>query len=155
MEGVEPEHLTDAERYERAYAFAARHLAEEFRTAAQIDHDKLAMYATRGLIGPGIKGPHDIDEVVKLIEERGIDIAGERVALVVGLVDDKVRVANTRQVRMEQRLGDLARAAALDKTGALSPAAIQAAIDTSGIRFAGEQGRDSAPRPMRSEPAAG
>ena len=140
MEGVEPEKLSDAERYERAYTFAARHLAEEFRTAAQIDHDKLAMYATRGLIGPGIKGPHDIDEVVKLIEERGIDIAGERVALVVGLVDDKVRVANTRQVRMEQRLAELARAAALDTSGALTPAAIHAAIDTSGIRFDGEHG---------------
>src|SRR6185312_2988236 len=59
MEGHEHEPLTDAERFERAYAFAARHIAEEFRTAAQIDHDKLAMYAARGLIGTGIKGPHD------------------------------------------------------------------------------------------------
>ena len=113
------------------------------------------MYATRGLIGPGIKGPHDIDEVVKLIEEREIDIAGERVALVVGLVDDKVRVANTRQVRIEQRLAELARAAALDTSGALSPAAIHAAIDTSGIRFDGEHGPGQRARPMRSEPAAG
>ena len=114
------------------------------------------MYAARGLIGPGIKGPHDIDEVVKLVEERGIDIAGERVALVVGLVDDKVRVANTRQVRMEQRLGELARAAALDKTGALSPAAIQAADCTPRESGSPEsRGRISSPRPTRSEPAAG
>jgi hypothetical protein len=32
LEGAMAPQLTDAERYERAYAFAARHLAEEFHT---------------------------------------------------------------------------------------------------------------------------
>ena len=45
-----------AERFDAAYRFAARHLAQEFHTAAVIDHDKLRMYAARGLIGTGIAG---------------------------------------------------------------------------------------------------
>ena len=47
-------HRTDTERFDAAYQFAARHLAQEFETAAVIDHDKLRLYAARGLIGTGI-----------------------------------------------------------------------------------------------------
>jgi hypothetical protein len=140
IDEVEHEQLSDAERYNRAYAFAARHLAEEFRTAAQIDHDKLGMWAARGLIGTGIKGPEDIDEVVKLIEERGLEIDGKRVALVTGVVGDKVRVAHTEQIRIERKLGELAAAAVRDKSGALSAAEIRAAIEASGLDFSGEHG---------------
>ena len=89
--------LSDDERFDRAYEFAARHLADEFHTAAVIDHEKLGLYAARGLIGAGIAGgPDDIKRVVELIEERGIRIDGEHVALVVGLFDDKVRVSQHR-----------------------------------------------------------
>ena len=38
------------------------------------------------------------------MEERGIRLGGEHVALVVGMFDDKVRVTNTAQIRIEQRL---------------------------------------------------
>ena len=41
MERRPHERLTDEERFDRAYDFAARHLAEEFHTAAVIDHEKL------------------------------------------------------------------------------------------------------------------
>ena len=85
MEGVVHERLTDDERFDRAYEFAARHLAEEFHTAAVLDHEKLRLYAARGLIGTGITGgPDDIKRVVELLEERGIRLKGEHVALVVG-----------------------------------------------------------------------
>src|SRR5208337_5098481 len=96
LAGVKYEKLSDDERYEIAYDFAARCLAEEFRTAAVIDHDKLGMYAARGVIGAGIAGgPDDIKRVVELLESRGIRIAGEHVALVVGLFEDRVRVSHT------------------------------------------------------------
>jgi hypothetical protein len=86
MEGVVPERLSDGERSERAYEFAARHLAEEFHSAAVVEHEKLGLYAARGLIGTGIAGgSDDITRVVKLLEERGIRLKGEHVALVVGL----------------------------------------------------------------------
>jgi hypothetical protein len=131
---------TEEQRLDCAYEFAARHLAEEFRTAAVIDHEKLGLYAARGLIGTGIAGgPADIRRVVELLKERGIRFRGERVALVVGVMDDKVRVANTAQIRIEQSLADLAHASARDRTGALSTAAVRQAIERSGIAFTGQQ----------------
>ena len=139
MEGVEHIRLTDAERFDQAYAFAARHLAKEFHTAAVIDHDKLRMYATRGLIGAGIAGgPDDIDRVVGLIEARGIQLRGEHVALLVGQAGEKVRVTNSAQIRIEQGLTQHAWRAAKDRSGALSPEAIKAAVDASGLDFTRE-----------------
>ena len=140
LEEVEHERLTDEERFDRAYRFAARHLAEEFRTAAVIDHEKLGLYAARGLIGVGIAGgPSDIKRVVALLEERGVRLRGEHVALVVGMFEDKVRVTNTAQIRIEQKLTDLARASARDRAGALSVRQIRDARGRSGIAFTAEQ----------------
>jgi TrwC relaxase/AAA domain len=128
-----------AERFDAAYRFAARHLAQEFHTAAVIDHDKLRVYAARGLIGTGIAGGvDDIDQVVSLIAQRGLKLKGEQVALIVGMSGDKVRVTNTAQVRIEESLASEASRAAADKTGALSHAAIAAAIATSGLDFTSE-----------------
>jgi len=139
MDAVEHAHLTDGERFDRAYQFAARHLAQEFHTAAVIDHDKLRLYAARGLIGTGIAGgPDDIDRVVELLEQRGLVLHGEHVALVAGMLDDTVRVTNTAQIRIEEDLARQAHRAALDKSGALSTAAIRAAIAASGLDFGRE-----------------
>ena len=98
------------------------------------------MYAARGLIGVGISGgPRDIRRVVELLEERGIQMKGEHVALIVGMTDNKVRVTNTAQVRVEGKLGDLARRSARDKSAALSPTAIKVAIARGGVRFTHQQ----------------
>ncbi|QDD96932.1 MobF family relaxase [Roseomonas mucosa] len=130
MEEVEHTRLPDAERLDRAYRFAAQHLATEFHTAAVIDHDRLRLHAARGLIGTGIgSGTGDIDRVVELIEQRGITLRGEHVALLVGLSGDKVRVTNTAQLRLEESLQAQAYRAARDRSGALPAAAITAAID--------------------------
>ena len=137
---VEYEALPDEQRFDRAYRFAAARLVEEFETAAVIDHDKLGMYAARGLIGVGISGgPRDIRRVVELLEERGIQMKGQHVALIVGMTDNKVRVTNTAQVRIEEKLAELARKSARDKSDALSPTAIKAAIGRSAVRFTHEQ----------------
>ena len=127
LAGVKYDRLSDDERYEIAYDFAARYLAEEFCTAAVISHDKLGMYAARGLIGTGVAGgPDDIRRVVELLESRGIRIAGEHVALVVGLFDDEVRVSHTAQIRIEETLAQLAQQNVRDRSGALSVAALAA-----------------------------
>ena len=138
MEGVKYERLSDVERFEQAYEFAARHLEADFQTAAVLDHDKLRLHAARGLIGAGINGPEDIDSVVELLESRGIELRGEHVALLVGMKDDTVSVTNTAQVRIEESLAAQARQAALDKSGALSTQAIQAAVAASGLDFTSE-----------------
>lgn len=134
------EALTTEQRFDRAYKFAARHLAEEFRTAAVITHEKLGLYAARGLIGVGISGgPDDIKAVVQLIEERGIRFRGEHVALVTGIMDSQVRVTNTAQIRTEQAVLDRVRENAGNKTEALSAQAISQEIARSGVTFTGEQ----------------
>ncbi len=131
----------EEERIERAYAFAARHLAREFHTAGVVDHDKLRLYAARGLIGTGVANVLDIDKVVEQIETRGIDLRGERVALLLGFSGDKVRVTNTAQVRIEESLSTAAAGAARDRSNALSPDAVEAAIARSELRFDSEHGR--------------
>ena len=74
LENVKVPVLTDAERFDHAYRYAARHLAETFKTAAVIDHDLLRTFAVRGLIGVGIAGGHqDIDRLVELIEHTVAD----------------------------------------------------------------------------------
>ncbi len=138
LEGAQHEHLTDGERFELAYAFAARHLGREFETAAVLDHDKLRLYAARGLIGTGITGPDDIDRVVELLESRGIELRGEHVALIMGETENLVRVTNTAQVRIERGLAQQAKRAALDKSGALSAQAIRSAVARSGLDFTTE-----------------
>jgi TrwC relaxase/AAA domain len=140
LAGVQHETLPDEDRCEIAYDFAARYLAEEFRTAAVISHDRLGMYAARGLIGTGIAGgPDDIKRVVELLESRGIRVAGEHVALVVGLFDDRVRVSHTAQICIEEKLARLAHRNARDRSGALSTAALRSAVEAVGINFTAEQ----------------
>ena len=138
LEGIKHRQLTDTQRFDLAYAFAARHLETEFHTAAVLDADKLRLYAVRGLIGTGIKGPEDIDRVVELLESRGIELKGERVGLVIGMTDEQVRFTNTAQIRIEEDLARKGRAAAIDKTGALSTTVLLSAIQASGLDFESE-----------------
>lgn len=140
FDGATYETLTDEQRIDRAYRFAARHLAEEFRTAAVIGHEKLGLYAARGLIGVGIAGgPDDIEAVVQRLEEKGIRLRGEHVALVTGIIDGQVRVTNSAQLRIERAVLDLAREAAGDRSGALSTKVLQAAMQRAEINFTAEQ----------------
>ena len=138
LEGIEHAKLSDQERFDLVYAFAARHLETDFHTAAVIDHDRLRYQVARGFIGVGSNGPEDIDHVVDLLHTRGIELRGEHVALVSGITDDKVRVTNTAQVRIEESLALEARLAALDTSGALSTPAIRAAVAASGLDFTSE-----------------
>ena len=69
------------------------------------------------------------------IEERGIRLKGEHVALVVGLFDENVRVTNTAQISIEQSLAESEKAIARDMTGALSVRAIA----DGGIAFTPDQ----------------
>ena len=146
LESAEPTQLVDAERYDRAYAFAARHLAKEFHTASVIDYCKLRTYAARGLIQTGISGIQDIDRVVELLEQRGIRFRGEHAALIVGLSGTAVRVTHTTQIRIEEDVTRRARAAATQRTGALTIEAVAAAIRASNLDFTREPDHGDAQR---------
>ncbi len=136
MEGVAAPALSDAERFERAYAFAAKHLATEFHTTAVLTQDKVRTIAARSLIGVGIAGgAADIDRVMDLLEQRGLQVRGEHAALIAGLQGDKVSFTHTAQVRIEETLASRARSIARDRSGALSREALTRAIDASGLDF--------------------
>jgi len=147
MEGAATPALTDAERFERAYAFTAKHLATEFHTTAVLTQDKVRTIAARSLIGVGIAGgAADIDRVMELLEHRGLPIRGEHAALIMGMQGDKVSFTHTAQVRIEETLAERARLTARDRTGALSRQAISAAIDASGLDFTREPEHGAAQR---------
>ena len=93
------------------------------------------MHAARSLIGTGIGSVKDIDRIVALVEERGLEFKSEQVALVVGLMDEKVRVTNSAQICIEQHLAERATLAAQNRSGTLSPAALRQVIDASGLDF--------------------
>ena len=136
LEGAVAPVLADQERLDRAYEFAAKQLAAEFHTAAVLTQDKVRTFAARGLIGVGISGgAADIDRVMELIEARGLTIRGEHAALITGVIDEKVKMTNTAQVRIEETLASRAKVAARDRSGALSEAAITAAINASSLDF--------------------
>lgn len=124
--------LTDEQRLEKAYAFAAKHISKEFRTKAVLDHDWLAIWAARGLIEPGVKGPGDVHRVVRMLEERGITFNGKPAQLYAAVVDGRVRVANSGQVALERRVAALSTDAAADKSRALPAEAFSAALARSG-----------------------
>jgi hypothetical protein len=63
----------------------------------------------------------------------------EHVALVVGLFDGKLRVSNTAQIRMEEKLSNLARRSARDRSAALSTDQLRQAIAQTRIKFTSEQ----------------
>jgi conjugative relaxase-like TrwC/TraI family protein len=137
--------LTAEQRHDIAYRYAAASISREFQTAAVIDHDKLRVHAARGLIAAGVHGGRDdVDRVVEIIEDRGITHNGVPVALIKGLLDDKMRVTHTEQIRIEQSLSEAARRAALDRSRILSEQEIRRGIasievaDPSG-RFSEEQ----------------
>lgn len=148
MEGVEHARASDGGRYEQAYGFAAKRLAEEFYTSAVIDHERLRIHAARGLIGAGIAGGvKDIDRVVERIERKGIELYGEQVDIVAAWAKREdpgdeprqvLRVTNSAQIRVEDSLRQHAARAALDVSGALSTHAIRRAIEKSGLDFDSE-----------------
>ena len=130
----------DRERIEEAAAYAARHLAVEFHTAAVVVIDKLAMHAARGLIGAGIPGgAADIERVVALLVERGIEVRGERVRLLVGQFREGVGVTHSAQVRIEEDLQARAWAAARDRSAALPAGLLGRALAASPVAFTPQQ----------------
>ena len=144
-----PAPLPEEQRLEQAYVFAASHLAKEFRNAAVIDHDKLRVYAARGLIGTGAGSTKDIDRVVDLIEERGLIIEGDNASLIKAMTKKSgsrketetiLRVTTTAHLKMEQDLIAHIQRAATSKTAALTRGQIGAAIGASGLNFNSEHG---------------
>ena len=145
LDAAAPVKRTEAQRHEAAYALASEALSAEFQTAAVLDAERLRVHAARGLIEAGATGGRDdVDAVVDLIEKRGFIHDGHSVALVFGVHEGKIRFSHTEQLRIERDVAEKSRLAAIDRSDALSDAAIRRAIEAieagdAGIRFTKEQ----------------
>jgi len=138
---------TREQQIDQAAKFAIRHVEEEFATAAVLNMSVIRTWAARGLIGTGLSGTEDIDTVTREVEARGVTLNGEHARLIIGematpMRDDepgqarmRTRVTNTVQVRIERELMELSEAAAVDRAGALSEAAVERAVAASGIDY--------------------
>ena len=85
--------LTDEQRLDQGLPSSPRvTLPPSSRRRPSSTTRSCGLYAARGLIGTGIAGGiEDIDRVVERIEQKGIRIGREHVALVVGMTDGVVR----------------------------------------------------------------
>ena len=145
--GEAPPAPTREQRIDQATRFTIRHVEEKFATAAVLNMSVIRTWAARGLIGTGLSGTEDINTVVRQVEQRGITLHGEHAGLIIGEMGIRVRdddtaqvrmglrATNTVQVRIERELLALSKAAAVDRGGALSKAAVERAVAASGIDY--------------------
>jgi hypothetical protein len=121
------------QRLESAFQAALPLLSKQFDRRAVIDGADARIAAAKGLIAAGIGEAKDVDALTQAFRERGVQRQGEDAALIWGRVPgrqgrDRVAITTTLELREEQRLIDIARAGARDRTAALSRKAIAAAV---------------------------
>jgi hypothetical protein len=134
--------LSREARIALAYEAAQPFLEAELGRRAVIAGSDARTAAARGLIASGVEEAADIDRVTAAFRECGVRQNGEMTALLWSQEEDRKHVTITTELHaaQEQEFCTLARAAAADRSAALTRSALQAAIARSGLSFAGEHG---------------
>jgi hypothetical protein len=125
--------LSREERLEAAYVAALPLLAKQFHRRAVIDGTDARIAAAKGLIASGVESADDVSAITRAFRERGIKQGDEKTTLVWGTVQgnqgrERVALTTALHEREEMVLITNARAAASDKSAALTPKAIEAAV---------------------------
>ena len=138
-------------RLEQAYQVALDLLDAKLQRRAVADGADARVAAARGLVAAGVAGPEDIDAVMRAFASRGVRQDGQATQLLWGVATDAqgqeaVRLTTALQAERETELVRLAQVAATDRSRALTPASLDAAVERVGVRtgvdFAGsEHGR--------------
>jgi hypothetical protein len=149
---IAPERTRD-ERLEHAYQVALPLLDKELQRRAKVDGQDLRVVAARSLVASGVESAQDIGAITRAFATRGVRQDGRDTSLIWGEdvpVRGKARVGVTTALHedQERELVRLAKAAAGDRSAALSPAAIARAVsgreamplEKGGLRFAGAHG---------------
>ena len=121
------------ERLEAAYQAALPVFDKELQRRAAVEGADARLAAAKGLIAAGVESPADVSAITKAMRERGVTQRGEATSLVWGDLKgengrDKVGITTTLHRDEELWLVAAARAAGADKTSALTPAQIAAAV---------------------------
>ena len=142
-----PREQSREDRLEAAYQAALPVFDKELQRRAAVDGADARVAAAKGLIASGVESPADVNAITKAMRERGVTQNGEQTSLVWGDVKgengrDKVGVTTTLHRDEERRLVTNARAAGQDRTAALTPEQIAAAVKRfPELDFNTEQGR--------------
>jgi hypothetical protein len=121
------------ERLEAAYQAALPVFDKELQRRASVEGADARLAAAKGLIAAGVESPAEVSAITKAMRERGVMQRGERTTLIWGDVKgengrDKVGITTTLHRDEERVLIARARAAGQDRTAALTPAQIAAAV---------------------------
>ena len=120
-------------RISRAYEAALSLLDKALQRRAVLRGADARLAAARGLIASGVESPADIDAVLDAFAAKGVQQGGERAKLIWGVTRDAhgremFEVTTTLHIERERELIELARAAAGDRSAALTSADIDAAV---------------------------
>ena len=130
-----PRALPDrAVRLEHAYQVALGLFDRALQRRAVVDGADARVAAARGLIAAGVEEPEDIDAVTRMFASQGVRQDGRHTQLLWGMATEAkgrkaVRLTTTLQAERETELVALARGAAADMSGALTPQVLEAAVD--------------------------
>ncbi len=121
------------ERLEAAYQAALPVFDKQLQRRAAVEGADARLAAAKGLIAAGVESPADVSAITKAMRERGVTQRGEATSLVWGDLKgengrDKVGITTTLHRDEELWLVAAARAAGADRTAALTPAQIAAAV---------------------------
>jgi hypothetical protein len=122
------------DRLEAAYQSALPVFDKELQRRAAVEGADARLAAAKGLIAAGVESPADVNAITKAMRERGVTQRGEHTSLVWGDVKgengrDKIGITTTLHRDEELRLVASARAAGQDRTAALTPEQIAAAVE--------------------------
>ena len=120
-------------RLEHAYQAALGVFDKELRRRASLDGADARVAAAKGLIASGIEDVAEVNEVTRTFRERGVRQEGKETGLIWGTVmgsqgRTRIGITTALHVEQEQTLVARARAAAQDRSAALTPEQITAAV---------------------------
>ena len=135
------------ERLEAAYQAALPVFGRELQRRAAVEGADARFAAAKGLIAAGVVASAEVDEITRAFRERGVMQNGHMTTLIWGDVPPengraKVGITTALHESEERTLVAAARAAARDRTAALSPVQIAAAVARfPGLDFGSDHGR--------------
>jgi hypothetical protein len=105
----------------------------QLQRRAAVEGADARLAAAKGLIAAGVESPAEVSAITQAMRERGVMQRGERTSLIWGDVKgengrDKVGITTALHRDEERVLVANARAAGNDRTAALTPAQIAAAV---------------------------
>ncbi|HUZ62959.1 MAG TPA: MobF family relaxase [Acetobacteraceae bacterium] len=138
--GAAPAPQNPDERTAQAYQAALPLVERAFARSAVVDMADLRVAATRGLVAASVTGPENITDIVRALGTRGVRQEGEDTRLIAARDGRRARVTTEKHLGREDELVALARAAAADKSAALSPAAIERATSRTDLDLSTSHG---------------